>query len=150
MTEPAGALTDGVHVFPVRVYYEDTDAGGVVYYANFLKYAERARTDLLRNLGVEQSRLAADRAIVFAVRHCSTDFLRPARLDDLLEVHTRILGVKGASVEAEQRVRRKGAELVRMTVRLACVSRSGAARAVRIPASLRASLEDLSNVSKRD
>jgi acyl-CoA thioester hydrolase len=138
-----GAFRKGVHVFPLRVYYEDTDAGGVVYYANYLRFAERARTELLRNLGVEQSRLAADGGILFAVRKCCADFLRPAHLDDRLEVRTRILEISGATVEAEQQVWREDDELVRLTVRLACLSTSRSGRPARLPASLRQSLESV-------
>ncbi len=139
MTEAAGRLDDGVHVFPVRVYYEDTDAGGVVYYANYLKFAERARTDLLRILGVEQSRLP----VVFVVRRCDADFRKPARLDDLLEIHSRIIVLKGASVEVEQRVRRDGTDLVGLDVRLACVDMTTGGRPARIPADLRNSLKEV-------
>ncbi len=141
MTEAEGRVQGGAHVFPVRVYYEDTDAGGVVYHTNYLKYAERARTDLLRFLGVEQSRLAADEGVVFAVRRCEVDFFKPARLDDDLEVHSRISGLKGASLEAEQSVRRGPDELVRLNVQVACVKQSGTGGPVRIPAAIRASLQ---------
>ena len=143
MTDAAGNMRGGVHVFPVRVYYEDTDAGGVVYYANYLKFAERARTDLLRFLGVEQSRLAQGEAVIFAVRRCTVDYLKPAHLDDSLEVHSRITGLKGASLETEQIVRRGSDELVRMKVQVACMKQNGVGRPVRIPAGIRASLQSL-------
>jgi len=136
-------MRDGVHVFPVRVYYEDTDAAGVVYYANYLKYAERARTDLLRILGIEQSRLAEAESLVFVVSRCAADFRRPAHLDDELEVRTRIAGVGRASLEADQAVWRDAVELVRMQVRIACVRRGGSERAARIPEGIRASIESL-------
>jgi acyl-CoA thioester hydrolase len=145
MGDAAGTLDGATHVFPVRVYYEDTDAGGVVYYANYLKFAERARTDLLRVLGLEQSRLAAEEAIVFAVRRCSVDYLRPARLDDQLQVHTRLLGLGGATLDVEQRILRAGVELVRMRVSVASVRPAGRGRPVRIPATLRAALAQLVN-----
>jgi len=141
MTDAVGKLRDGAHIFPIRVYYEDTDAGGVVYHANYLKFAERARTDLLRFLGVEQSRLAADDAVVFAVRRCIVDFFKPARLDDDLEVRSRITGLKGASLETEQSVCRGPEELVRLSVQVACVKQTGAGGPVRIPAAIRASLQ---------
>ena len=76
---------DGVHHHPLRVYYEDTDAGGVVYYANYLKFAERARTEMLRDLGIDHSELMDNEGVAFAVRHCTMDFLAPARLDDVLD-----------------------------------------------------------------
>src|SRR5262249_19258454 len=88
------------HVFPVRVYYEDTDAAGIVYYANYLKFAERARTEMLRAHGFEHGGIGA--GLAFAVRSCAVDYLRPARLDDALEVRTRITRVGGASLEADQ------------------------------------------------
>ncbi len=126
------------HVFPVRVYYEDTDAGGIVYYANYLKFAERARTELLRERGVEHGTLRGKHEVAFTVRSCAVDFHRPARLDDMLEVHTRLIDVRKASMAAEQIVRRDGEVLVRMTVRLACVGPNGRPR--RMPAGLREAL----------
>ena len=84
MTEAGSGFVDGVHVFSMRVYYEDTDAAGIVYYANYLKFAERARTEMLRALGTDQSRLAAEQGIAFAVRRCTADYLKPARLDNRL------------------------------------------------------------------
>ncbi len=143
----AGTFVDGVYVFPLRVYYEDTDATGVVHNANYLKFAARARTEMLRHLGVDLSHLLADDGVVFTVRHCSADYLRPAHLDDLLEIHTRVRAVKGASLEAEQTVRRDGADLVRLRVRLACVSASW--RPARLPAALRSRLEALCNDEER-
>ncbi len=142
VTAPTPVPMDGDHVYRVRIYYEDTDAGGIVYYANYLKFAERARTELLRHLGVEQARLMSGDGIAFAVRHLSADYLRPARLDDLLEVHTRIVKVGGASLQLKQAVRRDGADLVRFEVRLACLALSGRGRPVPLPRDLRASLED--------
>ncbi|MDP3038087.1 MAG: tol-pal system-associated acyl-CoA thioesterase, partial [Rhodocyclaceae bacterium] len=88
----------------VRVYYEDTDAGGVVYYANYLKYLERARTELLRELGFEQHQLAGEAGLAFAVRSLSVEYLKPARLDDLLEVATRIEALGRAQVTFAQSV----------------------------------------------
>jgi len=133
------AAPDGVHVFPVRVYYEDTDAAGVVYYANYLRFAERARTEMLRDLGGGRELLAAD-GLAFAVRRCSVEFMKPARLDDLLEVETRLTDVGGASVVAEQRVKRQAAELVRMEMTLACLSPAG--KPARLPPALRTRLKD--------
>jgi acyl-CoA thioester hydrolase len=129
------------HVFPVRVYFEDTDAGGVVYYANFLKFAERARTELLRELGVQSSALIRDQGVALVARRCLADYLKPARLDDQLEVHTRVLEVRGASVRAEQRILGNGDDLVRLDLELACMSTSG--RVARLPAGLRDSLAGL-------
>lgn len=143
-----GAVAGDRHVFNVRVYYEDTDAAGIVYYANYLKYAERARTEMLRDLGFENGPMMADAGVAFAVRRCTADYLRPAMLDDRLEVHTRVLAVGGASLEAEQTVRRGDADIARLRVRLACVTRAG--RPGRLPGDLRRALALLCNGNGRD
>jgi len=90
--------------WPVRVYYEDTDSGGVVYYANYLRFMERARTEWLRALGFEQDRLAEEEGVIFAVRSAQIDYLRPARFNDLLEVSVRLTECRRASFEFEQAV----------------------------------------------
>lgn len=138
---PPGRFIDGTHVYPVRVFWEDTDGAGIVYYANYLRFAERARTELLRLLGVSQSTLWRDAGMAFAVRSCAIDYLSPARLDDALEIHTSLTAVRGASVEARQDVERAGQALARMCVRLACLDSHGRAR--RLPASVRADLTSL-------
>ena len=94
------------HVHPVRVYYEDTDSGGVVYYANYLRFMERARTEALRALGFEQDVLRAEQGILFAVRAVEVEYLRPARFNDLLQVSACIEEVRGASLGFVQQVRR--------------------------------------------
>ena len=104
---------------PVRVYYEDTDAAGVVYYASYLKFLERARTECLRAMGYEQHRLAAQ-GIAFAVRAISAEYLKPARLDDLLEVVSGIGSLGRAQVVFVQRVERNDEILLEATVRIAC------------------------------
>jgi acyl-CoA thioester hydrolase len=105
-----------------RVYYEDTDAGGVVFYANYLKFAERARTELLRNIGLEQSELAAKDDILFVVRHVEMDLLKPARLDDLLDITTTVEKLGGASITMYQQITTGGNALVNVRVVVACVS----------------------------
>lgn len=125
------AFRDGVHVHPLRVYYEDTDAAGVVYYANYLKFAERARTEMLRDFGIDPSALAAVEGVAFAVSRCEVDYLAPARLDDELTVRTRIVKIFAATIEAEQIISRGATECARLIVRLACVNRAG--RPVRLP-----------------
>jgi acyl-CoA thioester hydrolase len=127
-----------VHVFPCRVYYEDTDAAGIVYYANYLKFAERARSEFLRSRGIGNRALQEKDGVVFAVRRVAVEYLAPARLDDLLEVRSRITGVHGASIDAEQDVLRDGREIVKLTLTLACVAESG--RPVRVPAAVVAAL----------
>ncbi|HEX9461497.1 MAG TPA: tol-pal system-associated acyl-CoA thioesterase [Alphaproteobacteria bacterium] len=123
------------HVFPVRVYYEDTDAAGVVYYANYLKFAERARSEFLRARGIENRALQQGAGIAFAVRRLSIEYLAPAFLDDLLHVHSRITGVHGASIDTEQDVLKDGREIARLTLTLACVAKNG--RPARLPAVVR-------------
>lgn len=110
--------------WPVRVYYEDTDAGGVVYYANYLKFMERARTEWLRGLGFEQDSLASKAGILFAVRSVEIDFIRPARFNDLLEVGVRMRQRKRASITFEQEVvssDRPEQTLCSAVIRVACV-----------------------------
>ncbi len=125
------AFHDGVHVHPLRVYYEDTDAGGVVYYANYLKFAERGRTEMLRDLGFDPPALAAVEGVAFAVSRLEVDYLAPARLDDELTVQTRIVKIFAATLEAEQIISRGATDCARLIVRLACVNRAG--RPVRLP-----------------
>lgn len=132
----ANGAPDGTHVFPLRVYYEDTDAAGIVYYANYLRFAERARTEMLRAAGIVQTELMADKGLAFAVRRCEAEFLRPARLDDALEVHTRVLSARGARVEAEQVVKRAGDDIARLRLEIACVDRAG--KPARLPGKISA------------
>jgi len=111
-------MTTPVHRFPVRVYYEDTDAAGIVYYANYLKFAERARTEMMRAGGLDHSHLREAWALVFAVRRCVVDYRRPAGLDDLLSVETRIGGRSGARLALRQDVVRDGEALVGLDIEL--------------------------------
>ncbi|MDZ7787327.1 MAG: tol-pal system-associated acyl-CoA thioesterase [Halofilum sp. (in: g-proteobacteria)] len=118
----AGPIEDGACFrMPVRVYYEDTDAGGVVYYANYLKYLERARTEWLRAAGWGQTALVSDRSLLFAVRSIELDYHAPARLDDALEVEARIAGLGRARIDFAQRVLRDGEALCIGRVRIACL-----------------------------
>lgn len=121
----------GQHRFQLRVYWEDTDAAGIVYYANYLRFIERARSDFVRRAGVDQAALLTAEGLTFQVRRCEIDYRRPARLDDELEVETTIRRLGGASLEMAQVVRGAGRELVRALVRIACVDRGGRPR--RIP-----------------
>ena len=129
------------HVFAIRVYYEDTDAAGIVYYANYLRFAERARTELLRAHGSDHAALQREAGIAFAVRRCEADYLKPARLDDALEVHTRVTHVGGATLDADQYILRAGEVLTRLKIRLACVRADG--RPARLTQALRRSLDTL-------
>ncbi|NOU20204.1 MAG: tol-pal system-associated acyl-CoA thioesterase [Methyloglobulus sp.] len=108
-------------VWPVRVYYEDTDAGGVVFYANYLKYFERARTELLRAKGYEQDELIAHESIVFAVRSLAVEYLKPARFNQLLQVSAKIKTIKKASLEFTQQITHDERLLVTGDVRIACI-----------------------------
>jgi len=132
------AVKNGSHVIPVRVYYEDTDAAGIVYYANYLKFAERARSELMRDIGDRLYRRMLEDGMHFVVRRCVVDYLGVARLDDLLEVHSRMRVLRGASLSAEQIIRRGDQDLVTMEIELACVGPGG--RPARIPDELRAAL----------
>jgi acyl-CoA thioester hydrolase len=108
----------------VRVYYEDTDSGGVVYYANYLRFLERARTEWMRALGFEQDELSRDEGLLFAVRSASVDYLRPARFNDLLTVSVRVVERRRASLVFEQRVHRLDDErgpLCSAAIRIACL-----------------------------
>ena len=135
----SGRLEGGTHVLPVRVYYEDTDFSGVVYHASYLRFLERGRTDFLRLAGVDQSTLHADGAgLIFAVRRMTIDFLKPARMDDVLLVETRTEEVRGASLVIAQAIRRGGEAILAADVRVAALA-SG--RPARIPDGLRAILK---------
>lgn len=152
MAEPvralAGAATHAraAHRHAVRVYFEDTDAGGVVYHAAYLRFAERARTEMMRDLGKSHADMIADTGALFAVRRCTMDFLKPARLDDLLEIETSIVEVGGATMDLRQRVLRDSEELVRLDVRLACMNQAG--RATRIPAVIRDALAERRRIAR--
>ncbi len=125
------------HTISVRVYYEDTDLAGVVYYANYLRFYERGRSEALRDLGIDQVAMKAA-GLVFVVRSFALDYLVPARFDDLLEIRTGIGALRGASLEMTQEVRRDGETLNRATARIAGMTVEG--RPARLPADLRAAL----------
>ncbi len=118
--------------WPVRVYWEDTDAGGVVYYANYLKFLERARTEWLSHLGLEQDQLASDAGVVFVVRRVEADYLKPAKFNDRLIVRCELVDLSRASLSMDQQVLRGDAVLLKARVKVACVDRVGF-RPVRIP-----------------
>ncbi len=118
---PVNETAPGPFILPLRVYYEDTDTAGIVYYANYLRYLERGRTEWLRALGVEQLRLAEETGIVFAVRSLNIEYLKPARLDDRLAVLTELTLAGRAQVMLKQWIERGGETLVEATVRVACL-----------------------------
>ncbi len=135
----AMSLPASPHRLKLRVYYEDTDLAGIVYYANYLKFIERARTEWVRELGIDQGRLKAEEGIVFAVRRVEADYLAPARFDDVLEVETACLETTAARVVLGQRVMRDGRCLVDARVTIVALSDSG--RPARLPAALRGAME---------
>jgi acyl-CoA thioester hydrolase len=122
----------------LRVYYEDTDLAGIVYYANYLKFIERGRSEFVRARGIDQVALKAEQGIVFAVRRVEADYLSPARFDDLLAVGTMITDLKGASIMMDQSITRDEVILFRAKVVLVCLNSAG--RAQRIPDPVRAAL----------
>ena len=148
MSAPSGRVESGTHHLPIRVYYEDTDTAGIVYYANYLKFAERARTEMLRLAGFDHGAIADRFGVAFVVRDCALSYKRPARLDDLLEVRSRFLDLGSASLTAEQVVCRETTELARLDVRLACLTDGG--RPSRIPNALRDALAAYFGDTDRD
>ncbi|MCP1334890.1 tol-pal system-associated acyl-CoA thioesterase [Futiania mangrovi] len=134
-----GVFEGSVHRLPVRVYYEDTDTAGIVYYANWLRFLERGRTEYIRALGVRQSDLlTGDDWRAFAVRRVEVDYLVPARLDDALVVETWVEEARGASLVMGQQVTRDGRTLIGARVRVACIDAAGKPR--RIDPEVRAAL----------
>ncbi len=129
------------HRFNVRIFWEDTDAAGIVYYANYLRFLERARSDLVRLAGIDQAALLEGDGVVFPVRRCEIDYLLPARLDDEIEVRTRVRKLGGASMDMDQDIHRGGETLVRAKVRLACIGPGGRPR--RLPPAVRAAISDI-------
>jgi acyl-CoA thioester hydrolase len=139
-----GEIRDGRHVMSVRVYYEDTDFSGLVYHASYLRFMERGRTNYLRLLGADQRALFQETekeapGFAFVVRSMQIEFLKAARMDDVLEVITRTHEVRGASVTLEQRVLRGEEVLIEARVQVAFVS---GGRARRIPEALRSAMRD--------
>lgn len=107
--------------WPVRVYYEDTDAGGVVFYANYLKFFERARTEMLRKMGFEQDQLIDEQNVIFVVRSVQIDYLISARFNDLLDISAEVIMAKKVSLNFEQAVTRNGDLLCKGNIRIACL-----------------------------
>lgn len=132
-------MPDQVFIWPVRVYYEDTDSGGVVYYANYLKYMERARTEYLRASGFEQTALAADHGVMFVVRRVSIEYHKPARFNDELIVTSRVTQLGRCRIVFRQAIER-GEMLVSGEVDVACVSAT-TFKPAKIPSSLRQAME---------
>jgi acyl-CoA thioester hydrolase len=126
------------HRLPIRVYYEDTDLAGIVYYANYLKFIERARTEWVREMGVDQSQLKAEEGVVFAVRRVEADYMQPAKFDDELVVETTVEALTGVRVVVKQDVMRDGVVLFSALVTLVALGSEG--QLVRLPAVFRRNL----------
>jgi acyl-CoA thioester hydrolase len=141
MSEPsAGTIRGNLHILPVRIYYEDTDFSGMVYHANYLRYFERGRSDVLRLLGVGHSELAARaEPLAFTVRRIEVDYLLPARIDDALEVRSLWEEAAGARFRVRQEVYRGEERLAAARVEVVCISMTGRPR--RIPGDLLAAFQ---------
>jgi acyl-CoA thioester hydrolase len=142
----AGRVEGDTHVLPVRVYFEDTDCGGVVYHANFLKFCERGRSDFIRLLGIDATSLAGPEAgepAIFVVRRVEIDYLKPGRMDDVLEVVTSCAEIGSASLVLQQDVQRVGTLLARAKVTVVLVSAAG--KPQRLGALVRSALQRFVN-----
>jgi acyl-CoA thioester hydrolase len=140
--EGSGRFDGGLHVLPIRIYYEDTDLSGVVYHANYLRYMERGRSEFFRCAGITRlAMLDADEATAWTLRRAALEFVRPARLDDLIEVRTRATELSGARMKADQKIYRGDLLLVHGQVEACIITLSGKPR--RIPAIIREKLAPL-------
>lgn len=126
------------HSFDLRVYYEDTDLAGIVYYANYLKFIERARSEWVRALGMDQVQIKSQTGAVFAVRHLEADYLRPAYFDDIVQVRTEVIDLSGARLILSQDVWRDADRLFAAKVTLVFIGANG--QALRLPVALRAAI----------
>jgi acyl-CoA thioester hydrolase len=140
---PSGHIENGIHHFPVRIFYQDTDVSGIVYHANYLNFCERARTEFLRVIGITQrAMMEADDKAYFAVRDMQIDFLKPAFLDDALLIRTHMSALNAASVTMQQQICRGAELLCTVNLRVAVLGNDGRPR--RWPAPWRKILQDLS------
>jgi acyl-CoA thioester hydrolase len=142
MPDAAGEFRGKTHILPVRIYYEDTDLSGVVYHANYLRFMERGRSEYFRCAGITRlARLEDPEPTAWTLRKALLEYHRPARLDDLVEVHTRCTGLTGARMTASQSIHRNGTLLVQGEVEACIITLSGKPR--RIPEDVRAKLVPL-------
>ncbi len=130
-----------MHKFTLRVYYEDTDMAGIVYYANYLRYIERARSEAVRDVGIEQLAMRDNDGVVFVVRGMVLEYLQPARFDDVLTIETETTALKAATMQMFQTVRRGDQVLFTADVRVACMTLAG--KPARYPAEIRQKLQEL-------
>ena len=136
MTDAFGRFEGKVHVLPIRVYYEDTDLSGLVYHANYLRYMERGRSEFFRAAGITRlAQLEEPEPTAWTLRKVSVEYFRPARIDDLIEVHTRCVALSGARMTADQKVHLGGALLVHGQVEACIITMTGKPR--RIPQEMR-------------
>ena len=139
MVEAFGRFEGKTHVLPIRVYYEDTDLSGLVYHANYLRYMERGRSEYFRSAGITRlAQLDDPEPTAWTLRKVSLEYFRPARIDDLIEVHTRCVALSGARMTADQSIRLGGELLTQGMVEACIITLSGRLR--RIPADVRARL----------
>ena len=132
-------MTDAVHTYTTRIYYDDTDASGFVYHSNYLKMAERARSTMLYDQGVDHRTLKSAEDAGFVVRHAEIDYKQPARLDDIVKIQTKVLELKGASVKVLQEIWKDDQLLVSLTLKLAVINSLG--RPVRLPETIQRALK---------
>ena len=143
----SGIWLDNIHRYRTRIYYDATDAGGIVYHADYLVLAEHARTESLRSCGINQIDILEEQGVTLAVRHCSIDFKNPAHLDDLIEIQTEFNSVSGAKIEANQTIYKitdgivDESWLVQLNVQLACINSRG--RATRFPRLVRQAISSM-------
>jgi acyl-CoA thioester hydrolase len=140
MSAQHGRFEGHEHRLMLRVYYQDTDAGGVAYHARYFDFGERARMEMLALLGISQQSLAADHGLMFVVRHGEIDWFSPALLEDMLEVASWVHHLGGASLGITHEIRREGEVLARLVLRLVCVERA-TVRPARIPDRIRAAVQ---------
>ncbi|MEM7723602.1 MAG: tol-pal system-associated acyl-CoA thioesterase [Pseudomonadota bacterium] len=130
------------HLWPIRVYYEDTDLAGIVYYANYLRFIERARSEMVREAGIDQAAMKAE-GLVFAIKKVEADYLSPARYDDQIEVRTRMDHARAASFEMPQEIWRGDTCLFKSRVQVVVLDARG--RLIRLPADIRAKIETITS-----
>lgn len=128
------------HKTDIRVYYEDTDAGGIVYHSNFLNFAERARCEMLRGLGHQASKIEKEMGMMFVIKHADVEYIRPAILDDALQVVTTIAAINNTSFKMRQHVRKDGEDICKMLITVVCVGLKPI-KPVRLPDILRTEFE---------
>ena len=143
----SGIWLDNIHRYRTRIYYDATDAGGIVYHADYLVLAEHARTESLRSCEINQIDILQEYGVTLAVRYCSIDYKHPARLDDLIEIQTEFKSVSGAKIEANQTIYKitdgivDESWLVQLNVQLACINSRG--RATRFPRLVRQAISSM-------